>query len=126
MSSLWADLAEIKIEVADYNASGKSLYSITATVSTYSNYDSFFKIRDLYQSWIDKTEVQPYIFKRIVDEGGYRFNMKYIIQRNAKQARYEYQRNNIVKNSVITITENTQDLVSILFYVRTLDFEKCR
>jgi hypothetical protein len=61
-----------------------------------------------------------------VDEGGYRFNMKYIIQRNAKQARYEYQRNNIVKNSVITITENTQDLVSILFYVRTLDFEKCR
>jgi len=124
MSSLWADLAEVKIEVTDYEIDGKSLYSIKATASTYSNYDSFFKIRDLYQSWVDKNDIKPYIFKRVVDEGGYKFNMKYIIRRSSLQAKYEYQRNDKIISSVIKITENTQDLVSILFYVRTLDFDK--
>jgi|WetSurMetagenome_2_1015567.scaffolds.fasta_scaffold41130_5 hypothetical protein len=124
MSSLWADLAEVKTDVTDFNSGGKSLYTITATASTYSNYDSFFKIRDLFQTWIDKNEVKPYIFKRVVDEGGYRFNMKYIIQRNILQAKFEFIRNGRTRNSVIKITENTQDLVSVLYYVRTIDFEK--
>lgn len=123
MSSLWADLAEIKIEVSDYNAEGRSLYSIRATGSTYSSYDAFFKIRDLYQTWVDKEKVLPYIFIRNVDEGGYKFNMKYIYKRSALQAKLEYKRNDIVRNSVIPITENTQDLVSILYYVRILDFQ---
>ncbi|MFN8259037.1 MAG: DUF3108 domain-containing protein [Bacteroidales bacterium] len=123
MSSLWADLAEIKIEVADYNADGKQLYSIKATANTYSNYDSFFKIRDLYQTWVDKNTVLPFIFKRNVDEGGYKFNMKYTIKRSALQAKYEYERNTEKKSTIIKITPNTHDLISILYYIRTLDFE---
>ena len=124
MSSLWADLAEVKMDVADFSTGGRSLYSITATASTFSNYDSFFKIRDLFQTWIDKNEVKPYIFKRVVDEGGYKFSMKYIINRNTLQAKYEFIRGPITRNSVIKITEGTQDLVSVLYYVRTIDFEK--
>jgi hypothetical protein len=124
MSSLWADLAEVRIEVIDYVSSGRSLYSIRATASTYSNYDSFFKIRDLYQTYVDKNEVRPYIFLRNVDEGGYKFSMKYVIKRSALEARLDYTRKEVTRTSVIPITENTQDLVSILYYVRTLDFEK--
>lgn len=124
MSSLWADLAEVNIEVSDYNAQGRSLYSIQATASTYSNYDSFFKIRDLYQSWVDKANLKPYMFKRVVDEGGYQFNMKYVIQRASLQAKYDYERKGILKSSVINITEDTQDLVSVLYYIRTLDYDK--
>ena len=124
MSSLWADLAEVKIEVSDYVTEGRSLYSIRATASTYSNYDSFFKIRDLYQTWVDKNGIKPYIFVRNVDEGGYKFNMKYVIKRGTLQARLDFTRNDITRTSIISITDNTQDLVSILYYVRTLDFEK--
>jgi hypothetical protein len=124
MSSLWADLAEVKIDVADLNSGGKSLYVITATASTYSNYDSFFRIRDLFQTYIDRTQVKPYMFKRVVDEGGYKFDMKYVIQRNTLQAKFEFNRSGNTRNEIIKITENTQDLVSVLYYVRTLDFEK--
>ena len=124
MSSLWADLAEVKVDIADLNSGGKSLYMITATASTYSNYDSFFKIRDLFQTYIDRNEVKPFLFKRIVDEGGYKFNMKYVINRNTLQAKFEFIRGPITRNSVINISENTQDLVSVLYYVRTIDFEK--
>ena len=124
MSSLWADLAEVKMEVTDYTADGKSLYSIKATASTYTNYDSYFKIRDLYQSWVDKNDIKPYIFKRNVDEGGYKFNMKYIFKRSSLQCKYEYERNGDKKSSVIKINADTHDLVSIMYYIRTLDFEK--
>ncbi|MFH0843759.1 MAG: DUF3108 domain-containing protein [Bacteroidota bacterium] len=124
MSPLWADIAEIKIEVSDFVTEGRSLYSIKATGSTYSNYDSFFKIRDLYQSWVEKDNIKPFMFVRNVDEGGYKFNMKYVIRRSSLQARLEYKRNDITRETIIPITENTQDLVSVIYYVRTLDFEK--
>ncbi len=123
MSSLWADLAEITINVSDYEADGKMLYFIKATASTYSNYDSFFKIRDIYQSWVSRDEVKPYIFKRNVDEGGYIFSMKYVIKRNSLQAKYEYQKRDLIKTVVIPISENTHDLVSVLYYLRTMNFE---
>ena len=124
MSNLWADLAEIKMEVSDFAAEGKQLYSLKATFSTYSNYDSFFKIRDLYQSWIGKSDLKPYIFKRNVDEGGFKFNMKYIIRRAALQAKYELEKDGKTSASTIKIKDDTQDLVSILYYIRTFDFEK--
>ncbi|MCE5345373.1 MAG: DUF3108 domain-containing protein [Bacteroidales bacterium] len=123
-TSLWADLAEIRIDVSEINSDGKSLYSIKAIASTYSDYDAFFKIRDLYQTWVDKKDIKPYIFKRNVDEGGYKFNMKYVIKRSSLQAKYEYERNGETKTSMIKIQDNTQDFVSVLYYVRTLNFEK--
>ena len=123
-SSLSADLAEVKIDVSEINSDGRSLYNIKAVGSTFSNYDSFFKIRDIYQTWVDTKEIKPYIFKRNVDEGGYQFSMKYVIKRNSLQAKYEYQHKDIKKALVIPIENNTQDLVSVLYYVRTLDFEK--
>jgi hypothetical protein len=124
MTNLWADLAELKMEVSDYVAEGKQLYSLKGTFSTYSNYDSYFKIRDLYQSWIGKTDLKPYIFKRNVDEGGFRFNMKYTIKRAALQAKYDFEKDGNTSSSVIKIKDDTQDLISILYYIRNLDFEK--
>jgi hypothetical protein len=124
MSSLWADLAEIKIDVKDQNSGGKVLYAITATVSTYSNYDSFFKIRDYFQTMTDKSDLKPYLFIRNVDEGGFKFSMKYTIRRAALQAKYDFEQNGNKRSSVIKIQPDTHDFISVLYYIRTLDFEK--
>jgi hypothetical protein len=50
--------------------------------------------------------------------------MKYIIKRTALEAKYEFERNGEKKASTIKIKNDTHDLVSILYYIRTLDFEK--
>ena len=50
----------------------KPIYHITGDGKTYSFYDSFFKVRDRYESFIDTATLQPFKFIRNVYEGGYK------------------------------------------------------
>ena len=121
ISGLWTDIAELKMEVADFSTKGKSLYSLKASANTYTSYDSFFKIRDLYQSWVNRESIKPYMFIRQVDEGGYKFNIKYIFKRAGLKAKYDYSRNGVTKSQIISFTPETYDLMSAMYYVRSLD-----
>lgn len=124
LSGLWTDIAELKLEVKAMANGGNELYSIKANANTYAAYDSFFKIRDVYQTWVDRNTLKPFMFARSVDEGGYKFNIKYIFKRATLQAKYDYTRNDVTKSSIIPFTEETYDLVSVMYHVRTLDLEK--
>lgn len=123
LSGMWTDIAELKLEVSNFESGGKQLYSLKATANTYTAYDSFFKIRDIYQSWADINTIKPYMFTRNVDEGGYKFNIKYIFKRATLQAKYDYTRNGVSKSTIIPFTEETYDLVSVMYHVRTLNME---
>ncbi len=123
LSGMWTDIAELKLEVSNFTNAGKQLYSLKATANTYTAYDSFFKIRDLYQAWVDINTVKPYMYVRDVDEGGYKFNIKYVYKRATHQAKYDYTRNGVTKTSIIPFTEETFDLVSVMYHVRTLNME---
>lgn len=123
LSGLWTDIAELKLEVSNFTASGKQLYSIKASANTYTAYDSFFKIRDVYQSWVDKTSLKPFMFTRSVDEGGYKFNIKYIFKRATLQAKYDYTYKDVTKSNIIPFTEETFDLVSVMYYVRSFNLD---
>jgi hypothetical protein len=121
ISGLWTDIAELKMEVADFETKGKSLYSLKASANTYTSYDSFFKIRDLYQSWVNRENLKPYMFIRQVDEGGYKFNIKYIFKRAGLKAKYDYSRNGVTKSQIISFSPETYDIMSALYHVRNID-----
>ena len=40
-------------------------------------FDWFFKVRDVYETFIDTTTLLPLVFKRAVNEGGHLINQKY-------------------------------------------------
>ena len=51
MSGILTDIAEVKMETSAVNTNGTTLYRLKCSAATYSNFDSFFKIRDLYESY---------------------------------------------------------------------------
>ena len=123
MSSLWTDLAEINMEVSEVKTSSQELYRLKCTASTYQAWDSYFKIRALYESYVDKVSVKPYLFKRSIDEGGYKKNIKYVYKWNSGIVNVTTQRKtNPEQKSQINIADQTYDLVSILYMIRNLDF----
>ena len=46
----------------------------------------FFKVDDTYESYFDKELVQPYFFKRKIDEGGYKKNRNTTFNYETKKA----------------------------------------
>lgn len=125
MSSLRADLAEISMEVSDMKTSTQDLYRLKCTASTYQSWDSYFKIRDLYESYVDKVTVKPYLFKRSVEEGTYRKNAKYVYKWKSGIVSATIQRMTDPEYKMdIDVAPNTYDIVSVIYLLRTMDFSK--
>jgi len=95
---------------------GKPVYHLVGTGSTYSFFDGFFKVRDRYESYVDTTDLLPYKFVRNIDEGGYK---KY------NNVTFNHEANTAVStNGVFKVTDCIQDVVSMVYYARNINFDK--
>jgi hypothetical protein len=95
---------------------GKPVYHMVGTGSTYSFFDAFFKVRDKYESYVDTSNLLPYKFVRNVDEGGYKKYNNVTFNHAANTA--------VSTNGVFKVTNCIQDVVSMVYYVRNINFDK--
>lgn len=95
---------------------GKPVYHFIGTGTTYSFFDNFFKVRDRYESYVDTANLLPYKFVRNIDEGGYKKYNNVTFNQSAKTA--------ISTNGVYPVTDCIQDVVSMVYYARNIDFDK--
>ncbi len=104
------------LEVNDVIAiNGRKSYYIKGTGKTTPFFDWFFKVRDVYETYIDQQNILPIEFIRNVNEGGYLINQHYLFSHLE----------NIVttRDSTYYISDNIQDMLSAFFYARTLSQE---
>ncbi|WP_053971984.1 DUF3108 domain-containing protein [Mangrovimonas sp. ST2L15] len=129
MSGILTDLAEVKMETSPVKTSKTTLLRLKCTATTYSKWDSFFKIRDLYESYVSPRSLTPYLYKRDIDEGGYYKFMQYTFshkthtvkslkkKRNGKGEIWEEKKN-------VSIGSSTRDIVSTIYNIRNIDFSQ--
>jgi hypothetical protein len=67
---LRAGTAILKIEETSLN--GEKVFHTTGKGWTSGMIKWFFKVDDVYESYFDKDTIKPYLFKRNIDEGGYK------------------------------------------------------
>lgn len=94
----------------------KPVYHIVGEGKTYSFYDSFFKVRDKYETYIDTATLQPYRFIRNVSEGGYKKYENVTFNKTANTA--------VTNKGVYKVPGCVQDVLSAVFYARNIDFNK--
>ncbi|MFM6925201.1 MAG: DUF3108 domain-containing protein [Ferruginibacter sp.] len=95
---------------------GKPVYHLVGVGSTYSFFDGFFKVRDRYESFVDTTDLLPYKFVRNIDEGGYKKYNNVTFNHTANTA--------VSTNGVFKVTDCIQDVVSMVYYCRNINFDK--
>lgn len=76
-------------------------------------FDPFFKVRDYYDSYVLADNMMPYYFTRDVEEGNYK---------KKQNVTFENQKASSEKKT-IDIPQNTQDLVSFFYYLRSQDLQ---
>jgi len=95
---------------------GKPVYHLVGAGSTYSFFDGFFKVRDRYESYVDTADLLPYKFVRNIDEGGYKKYNNVTFNHDVNTA--------VSTNGVFKTTDCIQDVVSMVYYCRNINFDK--
>ena len=129
MSGILNDLAQVTMETNTVKTSNSTLLHLKCTATTYSKWDSFFKIRDLYESYVSPTTLTPYLYKRDINEGGYYKFMEYkynqkshtvnsLKRKRRKDGTFWDEKKNL------SIGDQTKDLVATMYKLRTFNFSK--
>ena len=111
--------ATIKVLNSDLKFDNKPTYKLTVDAETSGTFDVFYKVRDHYDSYIDKTDLLPYFYQENIREGSYKRQDKARFTQNAKK---------VVSNrgTFTTPTTQTFDLVSAYYFARSLDITKLK
>lgn len=129
MSGLLTNIAQVKMETSEVKTSKSTLMRLKCTATTYKKWDDFFKIRDLYESYVNPKTLTPYLYKRDISEGGYykfmqyKYNHKSKLVNSLKRKKRKDGTTWDEKKSV-KIKPATRDIVSTLYHIRNLDIHK--
>jgi len=124
MSGLMTQLAQVTMETETMTTSKNTFLHLSCQAATFSKWDSFFKIRDLYESYVNPTTLKPSLYKRSINEGGYTKTEKYIFKPDGRTILSTSKKKNKPETKkTFTVGNSTQDIVSIIYKLRTIDFQ---
>lgn len=115
---LWIAAGEVVFEVQEDG----DQYHFVTTGSTYERYDKIFKVRDYFESKVDKSSLLPSHFKREVEEGKYiRFDSISFNQEQYEVTEYFGRTRDKAEQFDFNLDHCTHDLLSIIYFLRNVD-----
>lgn len=106
--------------IAEYNIpkiikmNGRDVYKITFGVNTVSAFDVLYKVRDRYETYLDKQGLFPWRFEQHIREGSYSRDFSAYFDQKNKKAK--------TSDGSYDIPLYVNDIVSAFYLVRTFDF----
>mgnify|MGYP003640960593 CR=1 FL=1 len=113
------------LKVKSTTLKGKDVYHVRGFGETVGVSKWFFKVKDDYQSYIDREKNIPYRFIRKIDEGGYTKDIEIDFNHATNKATVNDKKKNEV--TVMSFPDDTQDMISAFYYLRNqLDTENIK
>ncbi|MBP9016454.1 MAG: DUF3108 domain-containing protein [Paludibacteraceae bacterium] len=127
LSGMMTNVAQITMSTEMLKTSKKSYLHLSVEAATFQKWDSYFKIRDLYESYVDPQSLKPSLYQRNVYEGGYTKTEKYTFLPDGKTVKSVTRRKNgPVKTNSVSINPKTIDVVTLIYKLRTINFSTIR
>ena len=120
---VWLSAGEVTFTVND---TGND-YHVAVRGRTYPSYEWFYKVRDNYESYLDKETLLPKMHLKDIQEGGYtRYDRTTFDQANGHAVSMRGKTRKELKRKDIPLEECMHDLISIVYYARNLDYDELR
>jgi len=109
-----AGTATLEVKNTNRRFNKREVYHIVGIGKSNPAFDMFFKVRDRFESYIDKEALIPHLFIRRTKEGGYVMH---------DDVYFDHE-NGLAKSTRTTrkVAPDIQDIISAAFYLRTFDF----
>ncbi|MFK7773653.1 MAG: DUF3108 domain-containing protein [Saprospiraceae bacterium] len=117
---MWLSAGEVTFKVNDMG----SQYHVAVAGRTYKSYEWFFKVRDYYDTYIDKNSLLPKTSIRDVSEGKYKlYDEVTFDQENKKASSLRGKTREEATKKEYDMGECMHDMLSVIYYSRNIDFE---
>ncbi|MFK7782701.1 DUF3108 domain-containing protein [Psychroserpens sp.] len=104
------------LEVKDSKINGKPVYHVVGKGWTTGAIKWFFKVKDRYESYIDKETGMPYKFVRKINEGGHTKDIEIDFDHEKQEAFIDNKKRKTHKT--VATEKDVQDMVSAFYYLR--------
>tara|TARA_B100000768_G_C11244631_1_gene361200 strand:+ start:55 stop:816 length:762 start_codon:yes stop_codon:yes gene_type:complete len=118
---LRAGTAILEVEEKEFN--GKKVFYTKGTGWTSGAVKWFFEVDDHYESYFDKDTIKPYLFKRKIDEGGYK---KHRITSFNYTSNKAYVQDFTLQKDTSVVFSKVQDMLSAFYYLRNHDVKNMK
>ncbi len=122
MKGLMTNIAQVTMKTATMQTSKSSYLHLSLEMATFSKWDNYFKIRDLYESFVNPTSLKPALYKRNIYEGGYTKSEKYTFGANGTVKSVSKRRNRAEVQKSFKIGPSTIDVVTLIYKLRATNF----
>jgi hypothetical protein len=122
---LWVSAGEASFTTSLQNINGFNVYHFVGLGDSYPKYDWFYKVHDRYESFADTLNFKPLRFTRFASEGSSLTFDDYIFSQK-KNIVYTSSRRNANPTTLdsVSTTACTKDVMTAIFYARSIDFSK--
>lgn len=111
------------LELEEKEFQGKKVFHTKGTGWTSGMIKWFFEVEDFYESYFDKENIRPYVFKRKIYEGGYKKHTITSFNHHVKKA---YVQDFTLQRDTSVAFNKAQDMLSSFYYLRSLDVSKIK
>jgi hypothetical protein len=122
---IWTEVGEVTMKINESTYNNQAAYHYLAEGETYKSWDWIFKVRDKFETYVEKETLKPLYFGRNIREGNYRQTENTWFHFKDSLTYTEIKTNdNPVKKDTIPISPCTFDILSALLYARNIDFSR--
>lgn len=124
-SEAWVTAGNVTFQIEEQDIKGKKFYAAYAKGNTAPAFDFFYKVRDEYASVFNPETLLPKFFLRRVNEGGFRIYNDFDFNQDSLNVNVEIEDSKSPRvTNTYTIQSQTHDIVSAIYYCRTLNYDK--
>ncbi len=121
---IWIHAGDVQFSVRQNVYQNKNTYFLEATGNSLKSYDWMYKVREKFQSQVDMEGFAPLYYERNSTEGSYKAYENYVFSPSGKiYSKVENSKKPFKKDS-LNATSCTFDVLSMVYYSRTIDFDK--
>ena len=120
---IWTEVGELTVSITDTSYNGNPAYKYYGLGETYKSWNWIFKVKDEFQTVVDKETLKPYSSSRKIRENNYRKYDDYYYNFDESVAYAHVSKDNkTFKIDTLPIDGCTFDIMSALLYARNIDF----
>lgn len=122
---IWIHAANVQFTVTPQRTGNTPAYLFSANAATLKGFDWFFKVRDSFQSLVAADKFAPIWFEQNTSEGGWDVHQTYSFHPSCRQIFHKGKIGSRAPvNDTITVPACTFDVLSAIYYCRTIAYEK--
>jgi hypothetical protein len=120
---IWTDVGNAILTVKNSVKFGNPAYHIRGYGYTTENWDFFFKVRDVYETWVNPQSLRPYYYRRDIHEDDFKLDINYTYEQDSNVVySWSQRKGREIKQDTVEVPGCTFDIISALYHSRCIDY----